>query len=178
MKRIFGVLSLLFALMPSCGAQLSQTDSQTLQAILAELRQMHSELRTQQAQNQAMQILLFQMQTQQSLINHATQRVEDTRAKLSEVQEAERHVTAESIRSEELLRTSTDELEKKTLAAEVERSKSELANLKTSEQDRSATLQQAEAELKKAQDTFDNIEDQLDQLVKILQAPGQQHRSN
>ena len=157
-----------------CDGQVSQSDSQTFQAILAELRQIHSELQRQQAQNQSMQILLFQMQTQQAIINRATQRTDDARSKVSEVQEGERHGEAEIRRTEDLLRAAEDEAEKTRLTADIERLKAGLASFKSMEQDRLTTLQQAEAQLRKAQDTFDTVEDELDQMVKGLPRGSQQ----
>jgi hypothetical protein len=156
-----------------CDGQVSQSDPQTLQAILAELRQIHSELQRQQAQNQTMQILLFQMQTQQAIINRATQRVDDARSKVSEVQEMEKHDAATISRTEDLLREAQDDSEKKRLTGDTEHFKAGLVLLKSQEQDRLTVLQQAEAQLRKAQDTFDTVEDELDKMVKALQRADQ-----
>jgi DUF4097 and DUF4098 domain-containing protein YvlB len=104
-------------------AQMSQSDSQTLQAILSELRQIRSELHDQQVRNQTMQVLLFQMQTYQTAINRATQRTDDARSKLSDVREGERHFSADISRDEDSLRDAQDEADKKRLAADSSRSR-------------------------------------------------------
>jgi hypothetical protein len=147
-------------------AQMSQSDSQTLQAILSELRQIRSELHDQQARNQTMQVLLFQMQNYQTAINRATQRTDDARPKLSDVREGERHFSADISRDEDSLRDAQDEADKKRLAADIDRSKRALASFKTMEQDRIAVLQQAEAQLQKAEDGFDSVQNELGQLLK------------
>jgi DNA repair exonuclease SbcCD ATPase subunit len=147
-------------------AQMSQSDSQTLQAILSELRQIRSELHDQQARNQTMQVQLFQMQTYQTAINRATQRTDDARSKLSDVREGERHFSADISRDEDSLRDAQDEADKKRLAADIDRSKRALASFKTMEQDRIAVLQQAEAQLQKAEDGFDFVQNELGQLLK------------
>jgi hypothetical protein len=145
---------------------MSQSDSQTLQAILSELRQIRSELHDQQVRNQTMQVLLFQMQTYQTAINRATQRTDDARSKLSDVREGERHFSADISRDEDSLRDAQDEADKKRLAADIDRSKRALASFKTMEQDRIAVLQQAEVQLQKAEDGFDSVQNELGQLLK------------
>jgi hypothetical protein len=168
MRRIILCLMVGIAMTPACGAQVNSSDSQTLQAILSELRLIRTELHNQQAQNQTMQILLFQMQTYQSAINRATQRTDDARSKLSEVREGERHFAADVSRDEDSLQATQDEADKKRLAADIERSKGALASSKTMEQDRITVLQQAEAQLQKAQDAFDAVQNELGQLLKGL----------
>ena len=168
MRRIILSLMVGIAMTPACGAQVNSSDSQTLQAILSELRQIRAELHNQQAQNQTMQVLLFQMQTYQTAINRATQRTDDARSELSKVREAETHIAADISRNEDSLRDAQDEADKKRLAAEIERSKGEMASFKTMEQDRITVLQQAEAQLQKAQESFDAVQNQLGQLLKGL----------
>jgi hypothetical protein len=101
MRRIILSLMVGIAMTPACGAQVNSSDSQTLQAILSELRQIRAELHNQQAQNQTMQVLLFQMQTYQSAINRATQRTDDARSQLSGVREAESRLAADISRDED-----------------------------------------------------------------------------
>jgi hypothetical protein len=152
--------------MPACHAQVSQSDSQTLQEILSELRQIRSEMHNQQAENRNVQVLLFEMQTYQTNINRATQRTDDARSKLSEVQEAERRHAAEISRAEDSLRDAQDEADKKRLAGDMDRLKAGLTSFKAMEQDRIAVLQQAEAQLQKAEDAFDTVQNELGQILK------------
>ena len=64
--------------------------------------------------------------------------------------------------------TPQDEADKKRLAADIERLKGGVASFKTMEQDRITVLQQAEAQLQKAQDAFDGVQSELGQLLKGL----------
>ena len=59
-------------------------------------RAIRSELHDQQARNQIMQVLLFEMQTDQTAISRATQRTDDAKSKLSEVLEGERRGAADT----------------------------------------------------------------------------------
>lgn len=168
MKRIALLLTTCLAITPLCGAQVDRPDSETLQAILSELRQIRSELHNQHAQNQTLQVLLFQMQSYQSAINRDTLRTDDARSKLSEARLEERHFSTEIGRGEDSLREVQDEADKKRIEADIDGSKRALASFKTMEQDRIAVLQQAEAQLQKAQDAFDTVQNQLGQVLKGL----------
>jgi hypothetical protein len=168
MRRTILALIAGLAMTSVCNAQVNQSDSQTLQAILSELRQLRTELHNQQAQNQTMQVLLFQMQMYQAVINRDTQRTDDARSKLSEVRDAEKHIAADISRDEDALRNSQDEVDKKRIAADIERSKAGLISFKVMEQDRITVLQQAEAQLQKAEDAFDAAQNEVGQLLKGL----------
>jgi hypothetical protein len=168
MRRTILALIAGLAMTSVCNAQVNQSDSQTLQAILSELRQLRTELHNQQAQNQTMQVLLFQMQMYQAVINRDTQRTDDARSKLSEVRDAEKHIAADISRDEDALRNSQDEVDKKRIAADIERSKAGLVSFKVMEQDRITVLQQAEAQLQKAEDSFDAAQNEVGQLLKGL----------
>jgi chromosome segregation ATPase len=168
MRRIIVLLIAGLAMTSECAAQVNQSDSQTLQAILSELRELRAELHNQHAQTQTMQVLLFQMQMYQTAINRATQRTDDARSKLSEVREGESHLAADISRDEDSLRDTHDEADKKRLADDLDRLKAGLASFKTMEQDRTTALQQAETQLQKAEDAFDAVQNQLGQLLKGL----------
>jgi hypothetical protein len=62
MKRTTLLLTTFLAITSLGSARVNQSDSQTLQAILSELRQIRSELHNQQGQSQTLQVLLFQME--------------------------------------------------------------------------------------------------------------------
>src|SRR5881396_1039827 len=66
--------------------QSTATDSQTLQALLAEVRQLHHDLQTTTVAAQRAQILLYRLQGQEVIVARASQRLDDARAKLAEIQ--------------------------------------------------------------------------------------------
>src|SRR6266403_1460269 len=65
--------------------QSTATDSQTLQALLAEVRQLHHDLQTTTVAAQRAQILLYRLQGQEVIVARASQRLDDARAKLAEI---------------------------------------------------------------------------------------------
>lgn len=168
MKRIrilaiFVVLALC-ATMPAC-SQSSQSDSQTLQAILSELRGMHDDMRL----TAISEILLTELQTQQTVVNAATGRVNTARQQLLDLQAEEKRVSAALASSQDKLTDSSDTSQTKALSEAVDQLKSTVAALKAREDGLSTNLQTVESQLRSAQDTLDAIQQRLDTTVKKLQ---------
>ena len=88
-----------FALVSALSAhgQTSQTDSQTLQAILAELRGIHNDVRL----TAVSQILLTELQTRQTVVNQASERVSKARLQVSNLQAEEKRTAAELAHAED-----------------------------------------------------------------------------
>jgi uncharacterized coiled-coil protein SlyX len=131
---------------------------------------MHSEIRAQAAHTQTIEILLFELQTQQGTVNHAAQRVDYARERLTEVQEGLRRSTAEIARAEDVLRAASSETDTATAESELNRLKEGSTSFKRMEQDRLSDQQQADAQLQKARITYDTIQDELNAVMKALQA--------
>jgi len=155
-----------FALVSALSAygQTSQTDSQTLQAILAELRGIHNDVRL----TAISQILLTELQTQQTVVNQISERVSNARLQVSNLQADEKRAATELVHAEDRVGEITDLQEKTALSEEIDRMKSGLAFLKGKEEGLSTNLQEAEGELRSAQDTLDGIQKDLNATVKKL----------
>jgi hypothetical protein len=78
-----------------CFAQLAPSDSQTLQALLSEVRQMRQDLRTTTIAAQRSQILIYRLQGQEASVARASQRLDEAREKLARTQDERKHVVAE-----------------------------------------------------------------------------------
>jgi hypothetical protein len=77
-------LTLVLMASPS-SSQTAPTDSQTLQALLAEVRQLRHDLRSTTATGQRVQIALYRLERQNDVLLRATQRLSDVRSKLANV---------------------------------------------------------------------------------------------
>jgi chromosome segregation ATPase len=172
-KTLLGLL-LCFASTWMAVGQANSSDAQALHEIAAELHAMRSELHQQTARNQTMQVLLFEMQTQQAVVTRATQRVDEARSKLIDVQDGKKHVEADIARYEETIRSTKDDVEKTRAKAEMERSKAELASLEAIEQERLTARQQASVQLQNAENTFDTIQKEVERFMQSLQSAQQQ----
>src|SRR5260370_41897614 len=74
--------------------QSSSTDSQTLQALLAEVRQLRHDLQTTTLAAQRAQILIFRVQAQESIVRRTQERVDDTRSKLAQTRSEQKNRAA------------------------------------------------------------------------------------
>ena len=164
----FALLGILSAA-PAPG-QTTQTDSQTLQAILTEMRAIHNDVRL----SQTTQILLAELQMQQNATNRATERRDDVRTKLTQVQDNEKNMTAQLTQFQACADATIDATRKQQFTDMQANLKIALTNLKSQEQDRSSELQDAETALRKEQQTLAGIQAQLDDVVKKLQPASSQ----
>jgi valyl-tRNA synthetase len=166
----FAVLAL-FSVLPGfgqsseAGQTAEPTEAQTLQAILSELRSMHNDVRL----SQTTQILLAELLTQQTAVTRAMQKRDDAKAKVSQMQSNERNMAAQIARFDDASNTTMDPAQKKQMTLMIENFRTSLPQVKAQEQDASNDLQEAEAALRKEQDTLAGIQDQLDAVVKKLQ---------
>ena len=161
---VFGVTAATFG-------QASSSDSQTLKALLTEVRELRQVLQSSLTRIQSAQILLSRLQIQEVAVTRASQHLDDARSKLAEVQVAMRRAAAE-------IKHFEDEAPNGENAAQVEealkRAKSELEASTNLQQQRQATESEAEEQLRTEQDKLSSLETQLDELVRNMDNPSEQ----
>ena len=157
---LLGVLSVL----PSLGQE-NQTDSQTLRAILVEMRGLHNDVRL----SETTQILLAELEIQQTSVNRAMQRRDNIKSTVAQVQAQQKNIATQLAQFEERDKTSIDPTQKGQLTQMQDQLKSSLAAMKAQDQDRANDLLDAESALRKEQDSLAAIRDQLNDVVKKLQ---------
>src|ERR1017187_1255147 len=155
-----------------CGVGLgqtpTQTDSQTLQAILVEMRALHNDVRL----GQTTQILLTEMEVQRGVVDKALEKRDNARSRVSQLQSTEKNFAAQIAQNDENANSMTlDPVQQKRIADQVQMLKSNMALFKGQEDDAANAQQDAEIQLRKEQETLDGIQDQLNDVVKKLQ-PG------
>jgi len=163
-NRIASVAFLWLAFIGVGVGQDRDTDSQTLRQILAELRAIHEDMRV----TETTQLLVAEFETQQSVVNRATENVDNARSKLNENRLDQKQVAADLDRTQELLDKATNEDERNGLVQGIDQHKSNLAVLKTLERDLTATLQEMEQRLQNAQDKLETIESDLNAAISRL----------
>src|SRR6266852_2642073 len=85
---VFGVTAATFG-------QASSSDSQTLKALLTEVRELRQVLQSSLTRIQSAQILLSRLQIQEVAVTRASQHLDDARSKLAEVEVAVKSEEAE-----------------------------------------------------------------------------------
>lgn len=173
MRAMAGMRAAAVAMMAGLGCgvgwgQAAMTDSQTLQAILVEMRGIHNDVRL----SQTTQILLTELEVEHGAVDKALEKRDAARNRLSQVQMNEKSFAAQIAQNEENAKATLDPVQQKRYADQEQMMKQNIANLKNQEPDAEGTLQDAENALRKEQETLQGIQAQLDDVVKQLQPVG------
>src|SRR6266478_4396039 len=101
MKRL-SFLPLALLLVSTAFAQTNPTDSDTLKALLTEVRLLRHDLQTTTVAAQRAQILVYRAQAQESVVRRVQERVDDTRSKLAQTRFEEKRLSAAAKQKEQL----------------------------------------------------------------------------
>ncbi len=154
-------------------------DSQTLQALLAEVRQLRHDLQTTTLAAQRAQILLYRLQGQEVVVARALQRLDDARARLTEIQPARVRVTSDIKQHEDFISHAENSPgERKQIEDLLPRLKANLTSLENEEQQRQTRQMEAEDQLRLERAKLSGLQDQLDRLEKMLESSTQQAGAN
>ena len=174
MHRLFLLaLGLLLASTVTVG-QTASTDSQTLQALLGEVRQLRKDLQTTTVASQRVQILVYRAQLQESVVTGAQQRLDAVHSKLAEVRSGAAHFASEVERAEAELNDSQNSAERKQVEVVLAASKRQLESQKATEQEWETKEAETVQELRSEQAKLAALQEQLDQLDKILEQASRQ----
>ena len=154
---------------PASFAQAPPTDSQTLQALLLEVRQLRKDLQTTTVASQSVQIILYRLQLQEGAVARAQQRLDGVHSKLADAQPNIRHSTSEIERVEAALNDSQNTTDRKELESMVTRLKAEVDSQKAAEQEWITKESEATQELRSEEAKLAALQDQFDQLDKLLE---------
>ena len=161
-------LLVIFNVVPGFG-QANPPDSQTLKEILTEIRGLHNDVRL----SQTTQILLTELEVQQTAVNRAMQKRDDLKSRASQLQANQQNLAAQLAQFQQRTDATLDPVQKKQFVQMQEQFTNQLANMKRQDVDIANDLAQAESALRKEQDTLENIQGQLDDVVRKLQPVSQ-----
>ena len=173
MSRARLLLLVVFALPAASLGQAATPDSQALQALLSEVRELRQELRISLVRMQSGQILLSRLQTQQAAVMRASERLIDARSKLADAQTHQKDVRNNLKRFEDALSDEQNPAQQKELRDRINVSKADLENSTYVEQFQAAEIE-AEQQLRAEQDKLNALETQLDEFVRKLGNPSEQ----
>jgi chromosome segregation ATPase len=162
-------LGLLLTLTGDFG-QTSSTDSQTLEALLAEVRQLRQDLRTTTVAAQRVQILLYRLQGQEAAVARLQHRVDEARSTLTQTQYELKNDASGIKQTEDRLNDTLSTAERKRLEDLLAKLKAELESQKAAEQQWETREMEAEQELKAEQAKLGALQDQLGRLDKTLES--------
>ena len=154
-----------------CFGQTTPGDSQTLQALLSEVRQLRQDLQTTTIAGQRAQILIYRLQGQEAAVARASQRLEEAREKLARTQDERKHVAADVKRFEDSISdTESPTTQRKEIEQQVlPQLKARLESLDSQEQQLQTREIDAEQQLRAEEVRLSDLRDQLDRLDKALE---------
>jgi chromosome segregation ATPase len=173
MHRLLFIVSLLTAALVF--GQTSSTDSQTLQALLTEVRQLRHDLQTTTVAAQRVQIALYRLQRQEAAVTHATQALSDARSRLANVVSNRSKIAARIQEVEEIEKRSQNADERSHIDdVELPQLKSQLETLGNEEQQAQTRKSDAEEQLRTEQSKLGALHDLLGRLDNSLEEIGRQ----
>ena len=174
MRRTVSLVLVVFGLSATVFGQAAPNDPQTLQALLTEVHELRQELRSSLARIQTAQIMLSRMQTQQSVVTHASDRLDEARAKLDAAQDRRQHEAIEFKRLDDSLSNEENPTQQKMIQDEIVHFKSELDASTAAEQQAQAIENECELQLRNERDKLDVINAQLDEILKSIGSSNEQ----
>jgi DNA repair exonuclease SbcCD ATPase subunit len=168
-RSVFFVLGLLL-FSTACFGQTTTGDSQTLQALLSEVRQLRQDLQTTTIAGQRAQILIYRVQGQEVAVARASQRLEAAREQLARIQDERKHVAADVKRQEEFIsNTENPANDRKDAEGMLSQLKTKFESLENQEQQLQTREIDAEQQLRTEEVKLSDLRDQLDRLDKALE---------
>ena len=155
----------------ACFGQTTPGDSQTLQALLMEVRQLRQDLQTTTIAGQRAQILIYRsLQGQEAAVARASQRLDEARDRLARIQDERKHVAADVKRLEDAAGSTENPLTRRKEAEDgLRQLKTRLELLENEEQQRQTREIEAEQQLRTEEVRLSDLRDQLDRLDKTLE---------
>jgi len=168
LRSLFLVPALLLISSAAFG-QTSTTDSQTLQALLAEVRQLRQDLRTTTTAAQREHILLYRLQVQEAVVARLQRRVDEAQSALVQHQFELKRLASEIKRAEDAPSNSQNPAEQKDLEQVLPMLKEKLESSRAAELQLQTRESEAEQDLRLEQAKLSTLQGQLDVLDRSLE---------
>ena len=152
----------------AAGAQTMTPDTQALQALVTEIRQLRQDLQATNIITQRVQIVLYRLQTQTALVTGAASRLDDALVSLGKFQSDKRIVAAQANQLEEDLRSEQNPVKRKEMEIMVTSAKATVERMGVDEQRLQSREIDAATQLRTEQSKLAGLQDQLDRLDKLL----------
>jgi chromosome segregation ATPase len=149
-------------------AQTASPDTQALQALVAEIRQLRQDMQATNLATQRVQIVLYRLQTQTALVTRASSRLDDARSSLGNLQSDKKTIADRLPQMEESAKSVQDPKERKNMEDAVVGTKMQLERLAADEQRLQSRAIDAETQFRTEQNKLADLQDQLDRLDKLL----------
>jgi chromosome segregation ATPase len=152
----------------TAAAQTPSPDSQALQALVTEIRQLRQDMQATTIATQRVQIVLYRLQTQTALVTRASSRLDELRSALGALQSDMKSSSARVLQMENAIKSVQDNRERKQMEDALAEMKSAVERRAADEQRLQSREIDAETQLRAEQAKLADLQDQLDRLDKLL----------
>jgi chromosome segregation ATPase len=157
----------------ACFGQTSSADSQTLQALLSEVRQLRQDIQLTTIMVERAQILIYRLHGQEAAVARASQRLDESREKLARTQEQRKQLSIEIKQEEEFIaNTENVPAQRKNYEDRLPHLKARVDSLEGDEQQDQAREIETEQQFRAEEAKLNDLRDQLDRLDKTLENAG------
>lgn len=154
--------------MASTYGQTDSPDSQMTQTLLKEIRELRHDLQSSAATIQRVQIVMYRVQAEASVLNRATERLENARARCTQAQ-AQRKMLTIQIENANKQRNSQNRSDQK-IEEFLQGLQSSFEIFASEEQQCQVEQADAETQFRAEQAKMNDLQDQLENLDKVLAA--------
>jgi uncharacterized coiled-coil DUF342 family protein len=173
MRRFLLAIAVLAMTVVPASCQNAPTDSQSLRAILEEIRQLRRDLQTTAVATQRVQITLYRLQLQDAAVARAMKFAEEAHSKLAETTAERNRVAARIDQFASVLDGGTNNAsERREIEQALPELKRRLDQLGKDEDRLQSKVSEAENQLTNAEAKLAALQDLLDQLDQALQSVG------
>ena len=153
---------------PVAAAQTASPDTQALQALVTEIRQLRQDMQATNIVTQRVQIVLYRLQMQTSLLTSAASRLDEARTSLGKAQSDRKQIADRVPQLEESVKSMQDPKERKNLEDMLAGTKMQLEHMIADEQRLQSRETDAATQFRSEQGKLADLQDQLDRLDRVL----------
>jgi hypothetical protein len=159
--------SLLLFSSPAPG-QATPTESPTLQAVLAEIRQLRQDLQTSAIAARRAQILIYRLHVQEAAAARASQRLDEAKSSIEQFRARKKYQELEIKRYEDMRDRTENAAQRQQLVDAVTELKAQMEALGPEEQETQMRETELEQQSRIEQAKLDQLQDELDRLDQAV----------
>ena len=160
-------LGVLFFSSPALG-QATQTESTTLQALLAEIRQLRQDLQTSAIAARRAQILIYRLHVQEAAVARASQRLDEAKSSIEQLRARRKYQEFQIKRYEDMKDRAENAAQRKQFEDAVTELKSQTEELVSEEQEVQMKETELEQQSRIEQAKLGQLQDELDRLDQAI----------
>lgn len=168
LRATFLFLSLV-TISSSLPAQTAEPQIRTMEAVLSEIRQLRQDLQAAAIATRKAQIVIYRLHVQADVLERATERLENTKGELAQLDSQKKSLTEQIRQLEEMKDRPENEQRRKQFEDYLTNCKANLEAVGPREQELQTKQLELEADLRTEQAKWNRLQDELDRLENLLE---------